>query len=218
MKIALIIPAYNEVNRIEKTLKSLSKVNLPVVVVSDGSKDKTAVKAIRHASHVLEHRVNLGKGAAMKTGAEFAFQNGFDAIIYFDADGQHDVADLEKFTSALKNKVDVVIGSRTYSQDIPIVRYLGNKFASLIVSLLFGIYVSDLLCGYRAITRKAYGAIKWDSVGYGVETEMIIRLSKTKLKWKEVPVKTIYLDKVKGVTLLDAFSVLFQVLLLRLKI
>lgn len=218
MKIALVVPAYNEENNIANTLRGLKRTKLPIIVVDDGSKDNTHTIAQKHATYSLKHKINLGKGSAMKTGAVYAFKQGYDAIIYFDADGQHDANDMPQFVKKLKKGYGVVLGSRAYTQDAPFVRYMGNKFASVLVSILFGIYVSDLICGYRAITKKAYKELSWESIGYGVETEMVIRLSKTKLKWTEVPVKTIYIDKVKGVTLLDAMSILFQVILLRLKL
>jgi glycosyltransferase involved in cell wall biosynthesis len=218
MEIAVVIPAYNEQDRIGDTIRSLKAVGIPTIVVDDGSKDGTYKEAKRKSSYTLRHRINLGKGAAMKTGAEFAFENDFDAVIYFDADGQHDKSDIPKFVKKLHEGYDLVFGTRAYSHDAPLVRYIGNKFASLLVSVLFGIYVSDLICGFRAISRKGFKKIYWESTGYGVETEMVIRTSRTKLQWCEVPVETIYLDKVKGVTLLDAFGILFQVIKWRMKL
>ncbi len=218
MKIAIVIPAFNEEGRIGQTLKGLRPIGLPTIVVDDGSKDTTFQKAKRVSSYTLRHRVNLGKGAAMKTGAEFAFENGYGAVIYFDADGQHSPDDIEKFVEKIKQGYDMVLGARNYSYEIPFLRYMGNKFASLLVSFLFGVYVSDLICGLRAINKKAYNRLNWESLGYGVETEMVIRTPKARIKYCEVPVKTIYLDKVKGVTLLDAFGILFQVVRWRIKL
>ena len=153
----------------------------------------------------------------MKTGCEYAFNKGADGVIFMDADGQHKASDLSKFVAALKSKkYDIVFGTRNVSQGVPLVRYLGNKFGSLTVSLLFGIYVSDLLCGYRAITKSAYKKIKWESIDYGVETEMVIRAGKAKLRRLEVQVETVYLDKYKGVTMLDAIGVMFNVIRWRL--
>ena len=164
---------------------------------------------------ILTHRVNLGKGAAMKTGAEAAFAFGADGVIFMDSDGQHKVSDLPKFVEALK-KYDVVLGSRTLSHGVPLVRFLGNKFASMLIASLFGIYVSDLVCGYRAITKDAYEKVAWESSGYAVETEMVIKTAKYGLKYCEVPVETVYLDNVKGVTILDAFNILLDVFRWRL--
>jgi glycosyltransferase involved in cell wall biosynthesis len=211
--IFIVIPAYNENKNIGKTLSNLKKEKLPVIVVDDGSKDPifTDIKGCKHVQ-IVRHKVNLGKGAAMKTGCERAFGQGADAVIFMDADGQHVARDIPKFTEALKKGYDIVLGSRNTGYGIPLVRFLGNKFGAVMISLMFGIYVSDLLCGYRAITKKAYEKIKWESARYGVETEMVIRTAKEDLKYCEVPVSTVYLDAVKGVTLLDAINIFFDVI------
>jgi len=223
MKVFIVMPVFNEEKMVEDVLKKIAKTSLPVIVVDDGSIDgsKKKIEKLNIKNLILlSHRVNLGKGAAMKTGAEYAFKNGADAVVFMDSDGQHEISDIKAFLEKLKNGYDVVFGSRNLNYGIPLVRFLGNKFASVLVSALFGIYVSDLLSGYRAITKRAYKRIKWESLGYGVETEMVIRLSKFKssLKYCEVPIKTVYLDKVKGVTLLDAVSILFNVFYWRLVI
>ncbi len=212
MKIYIVLPSFNESGRIAEVLSELKKQQLPFIVVDDGSIDQTFFIARKYTPYVLRHRVNLGKGAALKTGCEAALKLGADAIVIMDADGQHKVSDLTKFLNLLKsNKYDVIFGSRNLNLNMPLVRYLGNKFASVLISLLFGIYVSDLICGFRAFTAKSYRAIKWESQGYGIETEMIINAGNKKLRHCEVPVETVYYDKFKGVTILDAFSILFNV-------
>ena len=95
-------------------------------------------------------------------------------------------------------------------------RFLGNKFASVLIVLLFGIYVSDLVCGYRALSKEAFKKINWESAGYAVETEMVIKTGKYGLKFCEVSIETVYLDNVKGVTILDAVNILFDVFRWRL--
>lgn len=215
MNVALVIPVYNEETHIAGVLKEALKTKLPVYVVNDGSKDKSLRKINSIKSKnliVLNHQINLGKGAALKTGAEAAFQDGSDAVIFMDSDGQHKIQDLPKFQKALKEGCEVVFGTRNLSFGIPIVRYMGNKTASMLIVFLFGIYVSDLICGYRAITKKAFKKINWESVGYGVETEIAARTAKSGLKHCEVPVETVYYDTVKGVTILDAFGIFFEVL------
>jgi glycosyltransferase involved in cell wall biosynthesis len=217
MKIFIVIPAFNEEKHIADVLKDVKKARLPVVVVDDGSSDKTYEIAKRSKFLVLRHKVNLGKGAAMKTGAKAAFKLGADAVIFMDSDGQHKVGDIEHFVDALNQNFDVVFGSRNLSYGVPIVRFMGNKFASVLISLMFGIYISDLISGYRALTKKAFRKINWESTGYGVETEMVIKTGKHNLKYCEVPVATVYLDSVKGVTILDAVNILFDVVRWRLK-
>ena len=217
MKILIVVPAFNEEKRIGAVLSDLKKAGQKIIVVDDGSKDGTFLIAKRYTPYVFRHRVNLGKGAALKTGAEFAFKNEADAVIFMDSDGQHRVNDLPKFINALEKGYDVVFGSRNLSFGVPLVRYMGNKMASLFVRLLFGIYASDLLCGYRAMTKKAFRKMNWESTGYSIETEMVVRTKQLGLKHCEVPVETLYYDKVKGVTILDAFGIFFQVLKWRIE-
>ncbi|EKE13184.1 MAG: glycosyltransferase [uncultured bacterium] len=215
MNIFIVIPFRNEKKHIVDVVKGLSKYKLPIVLVDDGSTDKSGLKIeglrLKNLT-LLTHKVNLGKGAAMKTGAEYAFANGAGAIIFMDGDNQHDPSDLPKFTKELeKGNVEAVFGARNFAGGVPLIRLLGNKFASFIIRVLFGIKVSDVLCGFKALTGKAYKKIKWESTGYGVETEMIARAGKTKLKFSEVTVRAIYHDKVKGVTILDAIGIMGEI-------
>jgi len=225
--VVVFIPAFDEEETIGAVVKQVREelekdvyedFYSEVIVVDDGSTDGTAdiLSRINNQKLIitkLTHRVNLGKGAALKTGAEAAFSQGADAIIFMDSDGQHQAVDLPKFIKALESeKYDIVFGSRVSSHGIPLVRFLGNKFASVLVALLFKILVSDVICGFRAMTREAYDKIKWETSGYAAETEMVIKTGKRGLKYCEVPVETIYLDHVKGVTVLDAFEILFEVL------
>lgn len=216
MKIIVVIPLFNEEKHAVNVLKGLAKYNLQVVVVDDGSTDnsKSRIQNTKlNGVKLLEHQVNLGKGAAMKTGADWSFDHGADAVVFFDSDDQHQQKDLAKFIEVLQtNKYDVVFGSRNFSYGVPLVRFLGNKIASVMIAALFNIYISDVICGFRAVTKKAYGKIRWESEGYGVETEMVVRVGKNKLKFCEIPVETVYHDSVKGVTVLDAFGIFFSVL------
>lgn len=212
-KIAIIVPAYNESKRIGSLLEQLEIVGYPVVVVDDGSKDKTFEVVKQFDVVVLRHSMNLGKGAALKTGCLKAFELGAEAIIMMDSDGQHRVEDLPEFINELATKkYEVIFGSRNLRMGMPLVRFVGNKLASALISILFGIYISDLVCGYRAVTKKAFEKMNCQSSGYAIETEMVIKTAKCKLKYCEVPVGTVYYDKFKGVTILDAVNILFSVL------
>jgi glycosyltransferase involved in cell wall biosynthesis len=222
MKIFIVIPIHNEEEHVLRVLNGVSRYKLPIVVVNDGSTDATRLKiqGVRSKNvKLLDHGINLGKGAALKTGAEYAFGKGADAVIFMDSDGQHKADDLPKFINELKRKQsDVIFGSRNLNFGVPLIRYLGNKLASVIVGILFGIYVSDSICGYRALTRNGYKKLKWDSVGYGVELEMVARAGKLKVKTAEIPVQTVYHDSVKGVTILNGFGILGELIKLKLTI
>lgn len=222
MNTIVVLPVYNEENRIHEVLKGLLVTKLTIVVVDDGSSDKSIFKinSLKNSKIVvLKHIINLGKGAALKTGCDYAFSHGADAVIMMDSDGQHSVEDLKKFQDKLaQNKYDVIFGSRNLDLGVPFVRFVGNKIASVIVNILFGIYVSDLISGFRAITAKAYKNIRWDSAGYGVETEMVVRVKKENLSYCEILVATIYYDNYKGVSIIDAFGVLANLFYWKFKI
>lgn len=210
-KIFVVIPAYNEASRIREVVRGVKKFCQNIIVVDDGSKDETEKVARKSQVTILRHRLNLGKGAAMKTGVEAAFLLGAEKVVLLDADGQHNPAHLPVFIKALNSGYDVVFGCRDLSSGVPLVRLYGNKFGSFLISLVFGIYRSDLLCGFMAFTRETYKKIEWDSVRYGVETEIVARVGKNKLKYTEVPIETIYKDKYKGTTILDALGILLSI-------
>ncbi len=213
MNTYIIIPAFNEEKRIGEVLENIRNVGLPVIVVDDGSKDSTSEKAKKYDVTVIRHKVNLGKGAALKTGCEAAIALGADTIIMMDSDGQHKTEDLPKFVEKIHSgKFDIIFGSRNMNLGVPLIRFMGNKFASVLISFLFGVYISDLICGYRAITKKAFIKMKLRSSDYGIETEMVIRTAQLKLRYCEIPIETIYYDKFKGVTILDALSILVNVI------
>lgn len=207
MKIWLVIPAYCEGQRLRRVVAQAQKY-IPsgkIVVVDDGSIPTESVKGCI----LLRHDINLGKGAAMKTGADYAFKDGAEAVIFMDADGQHQSHHLKTFIHFLKEDYHMILASRSLSLDAPLIRLLGNKFASIYINVVFGIYISDLICGYRALTAKAYSLVRWDSSRYGVETEMIARLGKyrNKIKFIQFPIESIYIDKYKGVTIIDAIKI-----------
>jgi glycosyltransferase involved in cell wall biosynthesis len=212
MKIFVVVPAHNEAKRIGQVLSDLKKTKLTVIVVDDGSEDKTVQVAGKYKVIIVRHEINLGKGAAMKTGAMAAFKMGADAVIFIDSDGQHKIGETYLFTEALKkNRVDVVIGVRDLTK-IPFVRRVGNSVSSLMVYILFGIRVLDLLCGYRAITKKGFNKINWISNGYSVETEMVAMTGKYSIKHCEVPVSTVYYDKFKGLSPLEGLAIIVDVI------
>ena len=218
MNIFIVIPAHNEEKRIGKVLKELKKVKYTTLVIDDGSTDNTYKIAKDNCDYVLKHKVNLGKGAAMKTGAKAAFKLGAEAIVFMDSDGQHVVDDFDEFVKALEKVMDAKYGARIFDMQVPLVRYLVNKIISLTVSLLFGVYVSDILCGFKAMTKDSYKKVKWESSFYGVETEIIIRAAKNNLKHCEVPVAAVYLESYKGMTFSHAFSLIFDIFRWRITI
>ena len=182
-----------------------------VIVVDDGSKDnsyRTIWKKFKNNPRVylLKHQLNLGKGAAMKTGIKLAWKLGFNSIIFIDADGQHDPRHIKEFEKALE-MVDLAFGYRELNGEMPFIRKWCNIIAKKLVGTLFNVKRKEFLC----FNKKIYKQIKWSSSRYGVETEIATRVGKKHLSYQEIKIDTIYVDKYKGVSLIDAFKVLAKI-------
>ncbi len=213
MKIAVIITAYNEAKYIGRFLTKLEagvgKKN--IIVVNDGSLDNTRKIVRERGVKCLSHMVNLGKGAAMKTGCQYAFKKmGADAVIFMDGDDQHEVGDLKHFKQALNKGADIVLGVRQLDAKMPLMRVLGNKSISILINLLFRHYIADIPSGFKAMTRSAYRKIIWHSAGYEVETEIAVRIAKGNLNFTEIPISTVYHGKEYGFNMLDAVRILIK--------
>lgn len=215
--VAIIIPAYNEEYYLPDLLERLKTYKKQAIIVDDGSTDKTFDIACKNGFTVLHHLVNLGKGAALKTGCEFVLKKGGEYIIFMDADSQHCVDDMGNFIRALE-KNQFVIGQRRINLDIPLIRFLGNKLTSFFFNLLFRAHIEDPLSGFRAFKTDIYSRIRWESSGYEVEVEMLVRAIKNKVKITKIPIETIYIDRYKGVTILSAYKILFSMLKWRLNL
>src|SRR3989338_4513612 len=207
----VVMPAYNEEKRIKKVIRETIRYAENVVVVDDGSKDSTYDIAKKFNIAVLRHVVNLGKGAALKTGCDYAFKKGAGKIVVLDADAQHDPKEIPEFIKNL-NKADIVFGYRQRNKDMPFVLKLGNWFIGLATRLLYGINLRDTQSGYRAFTAEAYKKIRWSACDYSMESEMITKAGKMHLSYKEIPIKTIYGDKYKGTTILDGIKIVLNLI------
>ena len=213
MKTVVIIPAFNEEKRIENVLSQIKNHSDEIIVIDDGSEDNT-FKIINNDSEViaLQHDINLGKGAALKTGCEAAKKIDADVIVCMDADGQHKPEDIPRFIKAIKEGNDIVFGSRIIGKGMPLMMFLGNKFLSSSICKLFKIFINDTQSGYRAFTKEGYEKIAWESNDYAVETEMIIRAAKKDLKYKEIEIETIYHDDYKGTTPVNGLQIFIKIL------
>jgi len=211
----VIIPAHNEEKEIKEVIKKTKKYVDNIVVVDDGSTDKTYEAAKNANVVVLRHVVNLGKGAALKTGCEYAIKKGADNLILIDADSQHDPKEIPNFITNL-NKVDIVFGYRKKSKNMPFILRFGNLFIRETINLLFNIKLNDPLCGYRAFKSRIYKKIRWNASDYSIESEMVTKVGKRNLNYKEIPIQTIYSDRYKGTTIIDGIKIVLNVLWWRL--
>jgi len=201
-----VIPAYNESCRVGSVVTGALEFVDKVVVVDDGSQDTTFDVATQAGAISLRHIINLGKGAALKTGCDFALQNGADILIILDADGQHSPFEIQKFVTGIED-CDIVFSCREINEKMPWVLRFGNLMIVNISRLLFGWQLKDSQCGFKAITANAYNKIKWDTSGYAVENEMIINAWRNRLRYREIPIQTIYNDNYKGTTVLDGLKI-----------
>ena len=211
----VIIPAYNEGKRILEVIKQAKNYAKNIVVVDDGSKDETCNIAEKTGVDVLNHIINLGKGAALKTGCDYAVSNGAKKLIVMDADGQHNPSEIPHFLKSL-NDADIVFGYRQL-KEAPLVFKFGNRFINLSTKLLYGLNLKDTQSGFRAFTNSCYKKIRWKANDYSMESEMIANVGKHNLKYKEIPIKTIYRDKYKGTTVLDGIKIVFNMILWKIK-
>lgn len=211
MNTIALIPAYNE----EKTIADVIIKTKPyvdqVTVINDGSVDSTAEKAKQAGATVISHKVNLGKGAALKTGCEYVLQQGAQNIVVLDADGQHDPAEIPRFMEALEQH-DVVFSYRQVPDTMPFMMRFGNSFINRALKMIYSVNIEDSQCGYRAFTAAAYPKIRWDAQDYYVETEMILRVGKKRLKHASIPIETIYTDEYKGTTVLDGIKIVTKMI------
>lgn len=209
----IVIPAHNEEKYIARVLSKVSRYTKNIVVVDDGSYDKTQSIASNFTKHVLRHSLNLGKGAALKTGCEYVFDvlKG-KAVIFMDSDDQHEPKELSLFFDALHSGAAVVFGVRSFDEHMPLFRIIMNRAASLLVYLLFQSYIPDIPSGYKAITKNAYAQIVWDANDYAVEIEIASKVAKRKIPYKIVPITTIYHDFDRGMTILDSLRMIGRIL------
>lgn len=214
-KTIAVIPAYNEETTIGNVLNHVKPYVDKIIVVDDGSKDNTfqAAKALDGYITVLRHKINLGKGAALKTGCEAAIKLGAEKLILMDADGQHKAEDIPKLLNKLEEEnLDIVFGARQPNENMPIMMILGNKILTKLINLFLNIKLTDTQTGFRAFTSDAYKKLQWQSSDYSVETEMIVKTSKNNLKYGEVAIPTIYKDNYKGTTCIDGVKIFFNLI------
>lgn len=196
----IVIPAYNERKYLGRFLEKLAKVGHHLIVVDDGSKDKTAEVAQQFTKQIIVHEQNLGKGAAMRTGAKYAFDVlDAQAIIFMDGDDQHHPEDLKKFYELLKqDKYDLIFGARRFGSEMPLIRMIGNRLASFFVYVCYGKFIYDIPSGFKAMTRKGFDKVYWHYNDYTVEMEIAVKTIVNKVKYTHTEISTIYHDMDRG--------------------
>jgi glycosyltransferase involved in cell wall biosynthesis len=194
-RILAVIPAYNEENSVATVVRKALKF-LPVLVVDDGSMDKTSQLASLAGAEVLSQQPNQGKGEALRMGFVHALALGYDAVLTLDADEQHDPDEIPTFLKAYEvGRADLIIGQRDFSK-MPWVRRLSNTLGTRIFSWAVSQAIPDNQCGFRLISRRLLAnLLEQAEPGFEFEVEMIVHCMVHKLKMEWVPIRTIYGDE-----------------------
>lgn len=198
-KIFIVIPAFNEESKIGTVINGLKTAGYyNILVINDGSTDKTRKNALEAGTEVLDHMVNRGQGAALRTGIEYLREN-YDPeiIVTFDADGQHQATDLANLIQPiLKDEADITLGSRFISNtsSVPFVRKFILKMGILFTVFISSIKLTDTHNGLRALGKKAIEEIKISNRSMEHASDIINEIAKKNLRFKEIPVNIIYSD------------------------
>jgi glycosyltransferase involved in cell wall biosynthesis len=208
VRVAVLVPAYNAARELPAVLARLAAVHPRerTWVVDDGSKDETGSLARAAGVRVLVHPANRGKGAALVTGFHALADDGADAVVTIDADGQHKPEDLPRLLAALAS-ADLVVGARVRGAHMPPHRRFGNALSAGFLSWLAGASLPDVQSGYRAhrtsvldalgLTARAArepgaGRPAFRSTGYGFESEILVAAARLGFTIANVPIEAVY--------------------------
>ncbi len=217
-KVWIVIAAYNEERRIEEVLTSLKEKGYEnIVVVNDGSKDRTGIVAEKAGVYVLNHIINRGQGAALKTGMDFAIKNNAEIVVTFDADGQHHAEEIESLVRPILNKeISVALGSRFLGGKTNILwhRKLLLKGGALIIWFFYGIKLTDSHNGFRALTRGAIEKLELQTDKMEHASEIIEQIAAKRIVYRELPVTITYSEYSleKGQSSTAAFGILWNMI------
>lgn len=216
-KVWVVIPAYAEEQVITETIRGVLVHVSNVIVVDDCSPDKTLEKALSTGVHVLHHPINLGSGASIQTGIDYALTNGAEYIVTFDGDGQHDATEILPMLSQLKQDgSQIILGNRFIGKtiDMPISRKILLKIAVIFTRFTGGIDVTDTHNGFKIMTRKFSEKFKFKQNRMAHASEILNYISKEKIQFSEFPVTIKYTEysKEKGQKNINSLRILIELI------
>lgn len=226
MKLAILIPAFNEEKTLTRVIQTLPKkfpgvTKKEIIIVNDGSFDRTHQIALKNKVTVISHWLNRGLGGALGTGFSYARAHKFDCLITFDADGQHHPDDIAPVIKPIiQKKADVTIGSRflTKKGQMPWYRRVGILGLNIITYALFWIWTTDSQSGLRAFSRHAIQLIDIKTNKMEVSSEFFNEIQTKNLKMVEIPIRSIYTtySLAKGQKNINGFRILAKLISHRL--
>jgi glycosyltransferase involved in cell wall biosynthesis len=197
LRLLAIVPAYNEEGMIGRVVRDIKRQapGFNVLVVDDGSTDKTVVQAEAEGAMVLRHPFNLGIGGAMQSGYKYALAHGYDVAVQVDGDGQHKPEYLPEMLDALRTggkEADMVYGTRFRGDPgykVPLGRRLGNLIFSVVLSAITRQKITDPTSGFRMVNRRGIELFARDYPHDYPEVEAILMLHNNRLRIHEVQVR-----------------------------
>lgn len=220
--IAVVIPAYNEERRVGRVAQEAACYAEFVIVVDDGSRDGTwrALSNLPRPVYAVRHLVNMGKGAALKTGCAVAVRFHAEIIITLDADGQHPPEYIPRLIDYLRARnLDFVFTERTGGDAMSLTRRAGNYAVNRAALYLFNLRTRDVWCGFRAFRASCLPKIMWRSSDYSGEIQMAVAVGRSGLRYGAYPIPTIYdTGAVKGVHILHGLKLLLQMAIWRIMV
>jgi glycosyltransferase involved in cell wall biosynthesis len=213
MRVVAVIPAYNEAKAIGRVVEGARKVVDKVIVVDDGSIDKTAETARAAGAEVVVLKKNMGKARALKRGLKDC--RGYDAIILLDGDLQHLPEEIPLLLEGLSNGGDLCLGNRFFSSydSMPRMSVLSNRAASFLLSFLTGQKITDPQSGFRAIRGDKLDILELRAERYAIEHVMLLEAARKKFNIKEVPISCVYGDEKSDINpFKDTLKVIYHVL------
>jgi len=202
LKAAVIIPAYREEKHVGDIVRRTRQQLDHVLVVDDGSSDKTAQRARDAGAEVIVHNQNRGKGEAIKTGLRHWVDRQFVHVIILDADGQHLPEEIDRFIAAAASAVgpSFFLGNRMKNlTGMPFVRRIVNRYMSNQISRVCGQKIPDTQCGFRMLDRQLIPELLGGMERFDYETEMLIIASRQGYRIESVPITTVYSDEVSNI-------------------
>ena len=201
-KIAAVIPAYQEKKHIGDVVRRTRDKIDNVLVVDDGSNDKTAERAREAGAEVIVHPQNRGKGEAIKTGLRHFLNRQFDWVFILDADGQHRPEEIDRFLAAAVSAAEpkLILGNRMNDvSSMPLVRRIVNRYMSKKISRVCRQDIPDTQCGFRMLHRQLIPDLLEGADRFEYESEMLIIASRKGFRIDSVSISTVYSDEVSSI-------------------
>lgn len=218
-KVAVIIPVYNEGKVIKSVIDKVLKEYKYVVCINDGSSDNSREEILKTKAYFVDHPINMGQGAALQTGIEFARSLPVEYFVTYDADGQHRLEDVREMIRTIKrDKTDFVLGSRFLGKEavnMPKIKRIILKMAIRFSNITSGVKLTDTHNGLRVFNRKVANSIQITLPDMAHASEILEIIYRNKYTYTEVPVVIEYTDysRGKGQSIMNAVNIAFDTLL-----